>query len=312
MAKNYNDFFIDSQYPANSNFSEEILYKKLIEENQNILNFLTNISHDIRTPISVILNTIKVLSIHLNKSNIHNDVGIKSQKYLNIIQQNSYRMLRLFNSILEVVKIESGNEELSLQNLDIVYVINNICSSINQLINNKDISLVFKSDMASKIIAFDPDKIERVVLNLLTNSFKCTNPGGEIFVSLSEQADNVIISVKDTGIGIPKDQLESIFKKFQSNYGKFYDSIYCKGVGVGLYIVKVFVELHNANIRVISEEGKGTEFIITLPAALVNEKSDSFCSINETINNKIIENINIEFVDVYKSNSSSVHNETAS
>ncbi|MGE5473770.1 MAG: sensor histidine kinase [Ignavibacteriales bacterium] len=311
MIDNYNEMLINNQNPVNLNFSEEVLYRKLAMENENILNFLTNISHDIRTPISVILNTIKVLSLHLNNSKNTNDIQSNNQKYLNIIQQNSYRMLRLFNSILEVVKIESGVEELSLQNYDIVNVVSNICLSINQLGKNNDITLIFQSAMESKVVAFDPDKIERVILNLLTNSFKYTQPGGKITVSLYEEADNIVVSVKDTGTGIPREKLDCIFRKFHNDDGKIYDNMYCKGIGVGLYIVKEFVELHNGKIKVSSQEGKGTEFIISIPIALVDENMNTSCSNNEIVNSKIIENINIEFADVYKLNDSSIHNQTA-
>jgi len=292
------------------NSSEEILYKRIVEENQNILNFVVNISHDLRTPISVILNTIKVLIMHLNTSNLPDNIISSQLKYLNIIQQNSYRMLRLFNSILDVVKIESGGEALNLQNNDIVNVIRNICSSVNQLENNCGVSLSFSSTLDSKIMAFDPDKIERIILNLLTNAYKFTDQGGEIIVTLKQEANNVKISVKDTGTGIPQNQLNCIFEKFQ-NCGKIYDNVYCKGIGVGLYVVKLFVELHNGHIDVKSEEGKGTEFIITLPITLIKENETDSCFINDIFNNKFIETINIEFADIYKINQISIHNQTA-
>ncbi|MGE5329086.1 MAG: sensor histidine kinase [Deltaproteobacteria bacterium] len=309
MINNYNDS--SENFLENMNFSEEVLYKKIVEENQNIFNFIVNISHDLRTPISVILNTIKVLKMHLNNSSLlPEEVKRNEFKYLYIIQQNSYRMLRLFNSILDVAKIESGGENLNLQNNDIVSVIRNICSSVNQLSNTNGVSLTFSSDLDKKVIAFDPDKIERIILNLLTNAFKFTNPGGEIIVSLTQEGDNIKISVKDTGTGIPRKQLNCIFEKFK-NGGKMYDNVYCKGIGVGLYVVKLFVELHNGKIDVKSKEGKGTEFIITLPITLVEENKTAPCLINEIIDNKFIETINIEFADVYKANVPSIHNQTA-
>ena len=307
MMNNYDSRFLNSEGMTEVSLSEELLYKKLLRKNQNIMNFITNVSHDLRTPLSVILNTIKVSIMHINNSILPDDDKKNHLKYLSIIQQNSYRMLRLFNSILEVVNIESDGETLILQNQDIVNIIRNIYTSIEQLGISNNINLNFSSTLDYKMMAIDPDKIERIILNLLTNSFKHTNPGGEICLTLTEEDKNLKISVKDNGAGIPHEQLDLIFEKFQKG-GKIYDNVYCKGIGIGLYVVKLFVELHNGHIEVNSEEGIGTEFIITLPVRLIEESTDTLCLRNEVCDNKIIETINIEFSDVYNVNSVSIHN----
>jgi len=304
MINNHNPSLLNSEDMVAFSFSEESLYKNLVEKNQNIMNFITNVSHDLRLPLSVILNTIKVSIMHLNNSILPDDDKKNHLKYLNIIQQNSYRMLRLFNSILEVFKIEADGESLILQNQDIVSIIHNIYTSIEQLGISNNITLNFSSTLDYKRMAFDPDKIERIILNLLTNSFKYTNPGGEICLTLTEEDENIKISVKDNGAGIPPEQLDLIFEKFQKG-GKIYDNVYCKGIGVGLYVVKLFVELHNGHIEVKSEEGIGTEFIITLPIRLIEEDTDTLCFRNGVSDSKIIETINIEFSDVYNV---SIHN----
>jgi len=182
-------------------------------------------------------------------------------------------------------------------NCNIVYLIEEICQSVIPYSDQKSITLEFDTMEEEIITAVDVDKIERIILNLLSNAIKYTNPGGKISVVVSREGENVNISVQDTGIGIPEDKQKSVFERYQQ-----VDSSLTKGIdgcGLGLSIVKSFVELHGGSIKVKSEPDMGSEFKISLPIKLV-ETTD--CDTSKCVKDnqrRIIEAINIEFSDIY-------------
>jgi signal transduction histidine kinase len=158
---------------------------------------------------------------------------------------------------------------------------------------SKDIELIFDTNTEEKIMAFDHNKLERIMLNLLSNAFKYTDSKGHIFVNVEDKGESVLITVEDDGKGIPEDKLGLIFQRFgQANRSLSRD---CEGSGIGLYLVKSLVELHNGKISVTSTQGKGSKFFIELPAELVDEKYDQK---NESFKTNV-ESINIEFSDIY-------------
>jgi len=278
--------------------------KKISEENIKLLNeareydklrteFFSNVSHELRTPINVILSAIQLLNLYISEGDIKEEEG-KITKYIYSMQQNCYRLLRLVSNIIDITKIDAGFFELQLKNHNIVNIVEDITGSVSGYTEHKRISLIFDTDIEEKIIACDSDKIDRIMLNLLSNSIKFTNPGGTISVNIYDKKDKVVISVKDNGIGIPKNKKNLVFERFQQVDKSLARSH--EGSGIGLSIVKSLVELHGGCIKVESEYGKGTEFIIELPIRLVNESTKN--NTEKAIFGESLEKINIEFSDI--------------
>lgn len=270
--------------------------KKLTETkeyNKMLTEFFSNISHELKTPLNVILGAIQILSI---KDNMQISQGNedKFNKYLRVMKQNCYRLLRLVNNLIDLSKFDSGYLKLNLCNLNIVSVVEEIILSVAHYVENRGLSIVFDTDIEEKTVAVDADKIERIMLNLLSNSIKFTDAGGSISVNISHKEDTVAISVRDTGIGIPKDKLNSIFDRF----GQVDKSLTRnkEGSGIGLSLVKTLVELHGGNISISSVEGEGSEVVMELPVRTVeNEMPVAGSSTGKSK----VENIKIEFSDIY-------------
>jgi PAS domain S-box-containing protein len=270
-----------------------------VEENVKLLNqsrglnklitqFLANISHELKTPLNVIFSAIQLLNIY--NTGEHKS---KREKYLIVMKHNCYRLMKLINNLLDITKLDSGFLKLKLKNYNIVSVVEDIASSVRTHAQYKNISLTFDTNVEEKIMAFDLDKVEKIILNLMSNSIKFTKPKGHIFVNVVDKIDKVYICIRDTGIGIPKDKLNIIFKRF----GQVDKTLNrnCEGSGVGLYLVKCFANMHGGKIKVKSELGKGSEFILELPVRIVNEIDERQDAVYE--NN--IERVNIEFSDIY-------------
>jgi len=269
------------------------LYEKTIRSSSQKSEFFYNVSHELKTPLSVILGAIQLIS---QKYPLDEKDRRKSTRHLITIKQNCYRLLRLINNILDISRIDSGYIKTNLVNCNIVYLVEDITSSVIPYVEQKGLSLEFDTLDEEIITAVDVDKIERIILNLLSNAVKFTNPGGKIFVKVAKKFNNVIIKVKDTGIGIPKNMQAAIFERYRQVQNDLTSEI--DGSGIGLSIVKSFVSLHNGVIKVKSKENKGSEFIISLPIHLCEENQwhDSNCQNSQS---KIIEAINIEFSDIY-------------
>ncbi len=288
-------FRIKEEYLSNENErSKKLLDETILSENLKT-EFFSNLSHELRTPLNVILSTLQLLDMFTNGYGVL-DGERKLKKYINIMKQNCYRQLRLVNNMIDITKLDAGYVELNLQNCNIVNVVENVTLSVSEYIKNKSIDLIFDTDIEECIIACDPDKIERVILNLLSNSIKFTKQGGSMTVNIYDKGDNIVISIKDTGIGIPNDKLGIVFDRFR----QVDKSLTRKqeGSGIGLSIVKSLVELHGGKISVMSEYGKGTEFIIELPVIVLPEEN-SICGVVEAESQERIDRIHIEFSDIY-------------
>jgi PAS domain S-box-containing protein len=272
--------------------SETILSETLKTE------FFSNLSHELRTPLNVILCTLQLLDTFTEHNEV-NDEERKFKKYSNIMKQNCYRQLRLVNNMIDITKLDAGFLELNLQNCNIVNVVESVTLSVSEYIRTKSIELIFDTDIEECIVSCDPEKIERVMLNILSNSIKFTKPGGSMTVNMYDKGENIIISIKDTGIGIPNDKLDIIFDRFR----QVDKSLTRKqeGSGIGLSIVKSLVELHKGKVSVLSECGKGTEFIIEIPVIVLPEEN-GICGVFETESQERIEKIHIEFSDIYSLN----------
>ena len=216
--------------------------------------------------------------------------------YLKGIKQNSYRLLRLVNNIIDTTKIDAGFMNVDLRNCNIVNIIEDITLSVVQFIEGKGITLIFDTDIEEKIMACDLDKIERIILNLLSNAVKFTEAGDKIFVSIYDRIDKIVISIKDTGVGIDSDKVGIIFERFRQADKSL--SRRCEGSGIGLSLVSSLVQMHGGTIAVKTELGKGSEFIIELPVKLCDENCKEE-EIIDMVRKTQIQKCNIEFSDIY-------------
>ncbi len=263
---------------------------KEYDELKNI--FLSTVAHEFRTPLTVILGTLQLIEGVRDTVECPNHPMINN--YISLMRQNCYRLVKLTNNLIDINKIDMGYFDIELKNNDIISIIENITLSVAEYIKNKDLTLVFDTDVEEKIMACDSYLMERVMLNLLSNSVKCTEKGGEIKVNVYDKGDTVVISVKDNGVGIPKDKADIIFDRFRqvdtSLKRKF------EGSGIGLALVKVIIEQHGGSIRLNTDLECGTEFIIELPVRIVDDRCICELYIPKKTN---IERISIEFADIY-------------
>ncbi|MBN7577089.1 sensor histidine kinase [Clostridium beijerinckii] len=271
------------------------LLDKAAEYDKLKTEFFANLSHEFRTPLNVMLSTLQLLNlIGANKTNT--DSKDKISKYYNIMKQNCYRLLRLVNNLIDITKIDAEYFKLNLKNENIISTIEDITLSVTDYAKNKGLDIIFDTNVEEKTMACDADKIERIMLNLLSNAIKFTSSGGSIFVNILDKDSSIMVSVKDTGVGIPKDKQLSIFKRFVQVDKSL--SRKREGSGIGLSLVKSLIELHNGTIKINSEYGKGSEFIIELPVKVLPE-SENITSDEDLAKESNIQRIKIEFSDIY-------------
>jgi two-component system, OmpR family, phosphate regulon sensor histidine kinase PhoR len=293
---NYYSFikeFTNKKVMLKSKTELEISNFKLKEYEKIRTDFFANISHELRTPINVIYSAEQIIDSKLKEK--EHDV-IKINKYLKMIKQNSYRLIRLINNLIDISKIDATIFEVKPINCDIVRIVEDITMSVVDYVENRSISLIFDTEIEEKIIACDPDKIERVMLNLLSNAIKFTKENGQIFVKIYIKDNNVYISVKDTGIGISQEMKELIFDRFIQVDKSI--SRNREGSGIGLSLVKSLVELHNGSIAINSSVGQGSEFIVSLPDIIIDSVHEE--NYFNSLNDQRVERINIEFSDIYE------------
>lgn len=310
--RNTSSYFIYEGQPSILTFfydiTPEIQYnilKENAENNLKLLNetkefnvliteFFTNISHEIKTPVNVIYAAIQAINMYIEKYNTLD--GKKCKSYLATMKQNCLRMIKLINNLLDLTKADSGFVQIHKTNGDLVSVVEEITQSVITYLKTRNIQLIFDTNIEEKIMAFDCDMIERIMLNLISNAFKYSNSGGIIFVNFEDKGSSVEIKVRDQGKGISAEKLDVIFERFgQANRTLCRE---CEGTGIGLYLVKSFVEMHDGKISVKSEQGKGSEFIIEIPVEILENKKD----IHENIFTNKVERIDIEFSDIYENN----------
>ncbi|KAF0132072.1 MAG: guanylate cyclase [Bacteroidetes bacterium] len=226
--------------------------------------FYTNISHEFRTPLTLILGQIE--------SVMSSGIDNREKGKLQVANRNSRRLLKLINELLDLSKLEAGSMVLNAENNNIVSFLKNLLFSFESLATDKKIAIKFESVSDTIIVLFDTDKMEKVFYNLISNAFKFTPENGEIKVKVGFTNDGSIeISVKDSGCGIPEDKLENIFDRFYQVDGS--NTREHEGTGIGLALAKELVLLHNGKIKVLSAVGIGAEFIVTLPVKTVNKNT---------------------------------------
>lgn len=253
--------------------------------------FFANISHELKTPLNVIFATGQLLNMYCNSGSL-DERKDSIIKYIDSIKQNSYRLSKLINNIVDLSKIEAGFFELNLSNNNIVEVVEEIVMSVTNFTEIKGLNIIFDTDTEEKIIACDPEKIERIVLNLISNAIKFSDEGDEIFVDIKDNNEFVEISVKDNGIGLEVNHLDMIFDRFKQVDKSL--SRNAEGTGIGLSLVKSIVELHGGRICVESEFGKGSKFIVMLPSRNVSHENVKYS--NEIRNRN--ESVQVELSDI--------------
>ncbi|QLY82348.1 HAMP domain-containing histidine kinase [Clostridium intestinale] len=288
--KNFYKDFINNKEIIKKRSELEEINKKLIEHEKLRGDFFANISHELRTPINVIYSAEQVMELNLKKSQ-----GYDMSKYLKMVKQNSFRLIRIISNLIDITKIDALSFDVKFRNLNIVKIVEDITISVAEFIENKGLTVIFDTSIEEKVIACDPDLIERIMLNLLSNSVKFTKRGGSILVSIYLEEDKVCISVKDSGIGIPDNMKEIIFDRFIQVDKSTTKN--CEGSGIGLSLVKSLVEIHKGTISLNSVISKGSEFIIYLPDELCFKEDVHENIIN--LEDSRIEKINIEFSDIY-------------
>ncbi|PZX54842.1 hybrid sensor histidine kinase/response regulator transcription factor [Algoriphagus chordae] len=226
--------------------------------------FFTNLSHEFRTPLSLILTPTEHLISETENT------GLLSQ--YKIIQRNARRLLKLINQLLDVKNIENGGLAFHPSEGDVVQFIKDCVADFHELSENKHIHLNFETNTHGQQAIFDPDKLEKVLFNLLSNAFKFTQEDGAITVALELQQENeengiLILSVSDTGVGISKEDQENIFERFYTTEG--HKQQLNQGSGIGLSLVQDFARTMKGEIRVESEPGMGSVFSLIIPLVLI-------------------------------------------
>ncbi|MFC6098724.1 hybrid sensor histidine kinase/response regulator transcription factor [Olivibacter domesticus] len=241
-------------------------YKRTIEMDRSKTQFFTNISHEFRTPLSLVIAPIDKL-LEENPSD--------SQKvHLQTMKRNAKRLLNLINQLLDLKKVDSNKLKLDLSLGDIVSLIKEHVDSFTDLAVTKHIELLFHSNKSSLYTYFDYEKLERITFNLLSNALKFTDKNGKVEVSLvvsdTEPPHELQIKVTDTGIGIPAFQQEKIFERYFQHIPSH--KLYNQGNGIGLSITHDYVQLLGGTIKLHSEEHIGSTFTIILPLSSSTEK----------------------------------------
>lgn len=213
------------------------------------LQFFTNVSHEVRTPLTLILAPLDRLIVSLRESPYASDLGL--------IQKNANRLLRVINQILDFRKVEGKQEKLAVREIDLVPFVGEIKSYFDSMASVRAISYTFTSSIKQCTLWIDPDLLERVFFNLLSNAFKFTPEGGSVRIELTEEGDRVFIRVIDTGSGIQPGNLPHLFDRF-------YTEDRSMGTGIGLHLVKEYIHMHGGEIRVESEPGQRTTFTVCL------------------------------------------------
>ncbi len=224
--------------------------------------FVNNVSHEFRAPLTIIQESILQIT-----EGMFGEVNEEQRKYFNMLLRNIHRLKTLIDNMLDISKIEKGKLEILKKNVDIREIINEVLSDFSQRIEKKGLEI--KSDLPPQPmeVLADKDKISQVLINLVGNAYKFTEKGF-IKISLRESGEFIECDIEDSGIGIASKNLPHLFSKFYQ-IGRSDNSSQEKGTGLGLVIAKHIIKLHNGQIYLESKEGKGTKFTFTLPKASI-------------------------------------------
>lgn len=254
-------------------------------------NFLLNISHDLRSPINVILSVLQCLKYERKSED--GVIEDKRKEYRDIIRRNSLKIVKLIDNLIDASKLEKNYYNLKRYNVEIISFIESIVTSIEKYAEEKDIKVIFDTNVEEFECAVDPAAMDRIIMNLLSNAIKFSPKHGNILVNVQVEDEVIEISVKDEGIGIPKEEQKDIFNRFvQSSQNKKNEY---SGSGIGLDLVNYLVRAHGGNIRLESDLGYGSNFIVTLPIAILDIEEKDY----EVGKRSRVEQLEVEFSDIY-------------
>jgi signal transduction histidine kinase/ligand-binding sensor domain-containing protein/DNA-binding response OmpR family regulator len=222
--------------------------------------FFTNISHELRTPLTLILSPLEALIGEVKDA--------KQLSRLKIMHNNATRLLYLVNQLLDFRKSEQVGLKFLPSEGDVVAFTRNICDNFSSYSENKNVQLTFFSSHQKLNMLFDGDKYSKIILNLLSNAFKFTPDGGRVDVAITTEANNLIIKVADTGIGIADNEKQHVFEGFYQT-----DTSKSSGSGIGLALVKEYVKLHDGTVEVVDNIGSGSVFIVSIPIRQITVES---------------------------------------
>jgi signal transduction histidine kinase len=277
---------------SEANADLEVSHRKLRELDRLKSDFVSNVSHELRTPLTAIR-----MSVDNLLDGVVGEVAPTLQQYLAKVKNNTDRLVRLINDLLDLSRIEAGRIELHRTKMDVAEAIHDVAESLRPMATEKGLDLIVASSPSPLFVSADRDKLQQVLINLAGNAVKFTPHGGAITVSaraVAAPADQqatgheasastlpgsaaplplgasapqrfVEVSVADTGEGIPPGELAAVFEKFHQVRRDGQHK--AQGTGLGLSIAKSLIELHGGRIRVESEVRRGSRFIFTLPAA---------------------------------------------
>jgi len=245
------------------------LYREIQAASRHKSEFLANMSHELRTPLNAIIGFSQVLD-----ERVFGELNEKQAEYINDIHESGAHLLSLINDILDLSKVEAGRMELDLKKFDVRVALENALTLVKERSLRHGLSLEVDLDSSLGNMVADERKFKQILLNLLTNAIKFTPEGGTISISAGIEERILNIAIRDTGIGISPEDQKLVFEEFRQASGK--DGEVNEGTGLGLALTKKFVEMHDGEIAVESEIGKGSIFRFSLPLTQVeNESGDT-------------------------------------
>ena len=265
-----------------------LLIEKLQEKQEIQENFMMNISHDLRSILNIIMSANYMLECIKNRENINCDN--KEKEYLNIVKRNTYKMLKLIDNLIDITRLENKYFKINKENIEIVNFIETVMGSIDKYAKQKDITLIFDTNKEECIVGVDPQALDRMCINLISNAIKFSPIGSFIYVTLMIDDKDVKISVADNGLGISKEDQKKIFERFNQGSKKNKHN----GSGIGLDLVKSLVKLHDGRITLKSELNKGSNFTIILPNTKLEKEEVKFKDERDRV--QLLE---IEISDIY-------------
>ena len=258
--------------------------------------FFANLSHEFKTPLNIILSTVQLVMNYIEVNNEYPDYNMFN-KCLSNIKQNSYRILKIANNLIDMSKIDGNFYSINMGNYNIVEVVENIVQSLAEYMKDNKRNIIFDTMEEEIITACDPDQIERIILNLLSNAMKFTSHGGNIYVDMevNDGCNKVIIKISNDGEKINFEDRLRIFERFTQSESLL--TRRAEGTGIGLTLVKSLVKLHNGEVYVNTEFEEGTQFCIELPIRTIKNFKNN--NVREKSIVSKVEKFNIEFSDIY-------------
>lgn len=287
----FNNIYRDNESELNYNklnYDElNNIIEILKEKNLRQEGFLLNITHDLRAHLSIILSIMQF--IDYGSANVADK---KTREYLTMVKRNSLKMLKLINNLIDTTRLENDYYELNKTNIDIVSMIEGTINCIDKYAVQKNIQLIFDTNEEECIMAADPQVIDRIIMNLVSNAIKFSPRDKCIYINLIINSEEVKILIKDEGPGISNEDKNKIFNRFyQVTKRKDNEQ---SGSGIGLDLVNYLTKSHGGSIDLSSEDGNGALFIVTLPINSIKEDE-----IIIPCQSSKIEMLEIEFSDIY-------------